>query len=42
MNAAVIRSSLRVSSARLKSVTGWRPSVKSAAEGWPLTARELG
>jgi nucleoside-diphosphate-sugar epimerase len=33
--------SLRVSNARLKSVTGWRPSVKSAAEGWPLTAREM-
>jgi nucleoside-diphosphate-sugar epimerase len=31
----------RISNARLKSVTNWRPSVRSAAEGWPRVAAEL-
>ena len=31
----------RISNARLKSATNWRPSVRSAADGWPLVAAEL-
>lgn len=31
----------RVSNARLKSVTNWRPSMRSATEGWPRVAAEL-
>ena len=33
--------SLRVSNARLKEVSNWKPDVKSVAEGWPLVAAEL-
>lgn len=36
-----ISRSHRVSNARLKSVTQWRPSVASATQGWPLVAAEL-
>lgn len=36
-----ISRSQRISNARLKSVTNWRPNVKSAIEGWPLVAAEL-
>jgi nucleoside-diphosphate-sugar epimerase len=32
----------RVSNARLKEVSSWRPSVKSVAEGWPRVAAALG
>ena len=31
----------KISNARLKSVTNWRPSVRSAIEGWPRVAAEL-
>jgi nucleoside-diphosphate-sugar epimerase len=31
----------RISNVRLKSATNWRPSVRSAREGWPLVAAEL-
>ncbi len=34
--------SQRVSSARLKAVSGWSPAVKSVAEGWPLVVSQLG
>ncbi len=34
-------SSQRVSNAKLKQATGWRPLVKSVREGWPLVAAEL-
>jgi len=34
--------SLRVSNARLKQATGWKPAVASVREGWPLIATELG
>jgi len=33
--------SLRVSNARLKDVSNWKPDVKSVTEGWPLVAAEL-
>jgi nucleoside-diphosphate-sugar epimerase len=33
--------SLRVSNARLKQVSDWRPAVSSVFEGWPLIAAEL-
>ena len=34
--------SQRASNARLKSVSNWRPAVKSVTEGWPIIAAELG
>jgi nucleoside-diphosphate-sugar epimerase len=34
--------SQKVSNARLKTLAGWRPVVKSVLEGWPLVASELG
>jgi nucleoside-diphosphate-sugar epimerase len=34
--------SLRVSNAKLKQKSGWEPKVKSAREGWPLIASEVG
>lgn len=33
--------SLRVSSARLRQASGWKPQVPSVAEGWPRVAREM-
>ena len=33
--------SLRVSNARLKTASNWKPSVPSVAEGWPLVAAEI-
>ncbi len=33
--------SQRVSNARFKKASGWKPSVPSVAEGWPLVAAEL-
>ena len=36
-----ISRSLRVSNARLKEVSGWKPDVESVAEGWALVAAEL-
>jgi nucleoside-diphosphate-sugar epimerase len=33
--------SLRVSNARLKEASNWKPEVRSVAEGWPLVAAEL-
>lgn len=33
--------SLRVSNARLKTASDWRPSVRSVFEGWPLIAADL-
>lgn len=33
--------SLRVSNARLKEVSNWKPDVKSVEEGWPMVAAEL-
>jgi nucleoside-diphosphate-sugar epimerase len=33
--------SQRVSNASLKEASGWSPSVKSAAQGWPLIAAKL-
>jgi len=32
----------RVSNAQLKKVSGWKPAVKSVAEGWSVVATELG
>jgi len=34
--------SQKASNARLKSVSNWRPAVKSVTEGWPIIAAELG
>ena len=34
--------SVRMSNARLKTVTGWCPQVKSVREGWPLIVKLLG
>lgn len=34
--------SLRVSNARLKSASNWKPSAPSVAEGWPVVAAEIG
>ncbi len=33
--------SQKVSNARLKTLAGWQPAVKSVLEGWPLVATEL-
>jgi nucleoside-diphosphate-sugar epimerase len=33
--------SQRISNASLKQATGWKPSVRSVREGWPLIAEEL-
>lgn len=33
--------SQRVSNARLKEITGWKPEVRSVREGWQLVAKEL-
>jgi nucleoside-diphosphate-sugar epimerase len=33
--------SLRLSNARLKAASGWRPQVQSIFEGWPLLVSEL-
>ncbi len=33
--------SQKVSNARLKTLAGWKPAVKSVLEGWPLVAAEL-
>lgn len=33
--------SQRVSNAKLKNLTGWKPRTKSAVEGWPMVAAEL-
>jgi hypothetical protein len=30
-----------VSNERLKKASGWKPGVKSVAEGWPLVVAEL-
>ena len=34
--------SQRVSNARFKEASNWKPAVKSVSEGWPLVAAELG
>jgi len=34
--------SQRVSNARLKEVSNWKPTVRSVSEGWPVVAAELG
>lgn len=36
-----ISRSVRLSNARFQSTTGWRPAVRSAAEGWAQVVREL-
>jgi nucleoside-diphosphate-sugar epimerase len=33
--------SQRISNARLKEVSNWKPNIKSVAEGWPLIAADL-